>query len=314
MLFKFIMLAFMISISCTSCTSEKNPVIPPEEKYQTLEIERNLPYLFFDSDDNPIILFGQDTVSCSGYGETDGEFDLIYFVKYNSSDEKIINNKPVLTTNAIIDIAVFYEEKQNQLVIVWLDPRNNPDFIANHSPTYVDVYYKIIDTQGDIIQEDTKLTNELIEHRPDALSFSLNSIYKGTMEDIKSEEILCDTVTSPISPSSWIEIDSKWNEHHFRIIGRHWDDACKMIYTKSDNAGKVLIKDKELIEYEKLLGEPWGPNIQNLYIAIDNNDNIHSVWKLNDGTNHFYFYYLKLDDNGEIVIYEMIGEKYPNII
>ncbi len=305
-IFGFVLLcAILVSVSCLN----KNPLSSPENRYQTLTITRGLPYLLFDSNNNAIILFGQDGVSCSGYGDTDGEIDLIKFVKYNSVGEKIISDKQILSSNAIIDLAAFCVEQPNHIVIVWLDPRNNPDFKSGYHPYYADVYYKIIDSQGNIIEEDTKLSNELIEEYIAQQFFNLEGIYNGTMEDIQNEEILYDADFLPFD--SWIIIDSNKNEHYFRVIGEHWDDMCRMIYTKFSYGGQVtMIKEKELIKFEKLPDEYWGPTIQKLYITIDNRDYIHSVWQLNDGRNYFSYYYLKLNDLGEMIVYEKIGVKY----
>lgn len=304
-----LIIAILIFINCTS---NKNPIISYEDKYNIVEIERNLPYLFLDSDNSAMILFGQDNFDCNEVSNSDGEFDKIIFTKYNSNGDKIINNKQILTSIAIIDMAIFAMNIQKQIVIIWLDPRNNQEFIVNHLNTYyVDVYYKIIDTKGNTVKKSTKLTNELIEYQTALNSFKLNDIYYGTMKNIKTEEILCDTtVSSTTSSSSWIEIDSKQNEHHFRKVGRHWDDSCKIIYKKIDKNSNVIIEDKELIKYEKLPDAQWSPVIQNMYITIDDGDYIHCTWQLNDGKNYFSYYYLKLHNAGKIVLYDKIGEKY----
>ncbi len=280
-----------------SCSEDNNPMTPPEERHSTRSVAKGFPYLVFDGNENPIIIYGRDTGTQGIY---DGAFDVMQFDKYSTNGEKIIDDKQILQTDAILDIAALYDETKDTITVLWLEPQNTTD---SGSDENVQLLYKTLDAQGNILKDNTEFTHVLTTFESACNDTLLEGIYNGTMLDLKTETVFCDSLRD------WIFIDSKENEHHLDIIGKHWDNMTQLTYSKQNAHGKILIEEKAVITNERLADAEWAPVFQNQYITIDSSNMIHSVWQLNDGKNNFYFYYLKLDNNGGILVYDKIGDK-----
>lgn len=283
--------------SFISCSDDENPLAPPEERHYTRTVAMGFPFLVFDSDENAIILYARDTANQGIY---DGAFDTLQFDKYNIQGEKVIDDKQILHTDAILDIAALYDEKENCIFVFWLDPQYNTDYSSDEN---VQLLYKTIDAQGNILKDNTEFTHVLTSFESARNDTLLEGIYDGTMLDLKTETVFCDSLRE------WILIDSKGNEHHLNIIGQHWNNMTQLTYSKLNAYGKILVEEIAVIINERLPDAEWAPVFQNQHIIIDSNDMIHSVWQLNDGKNNFYFYYLRLDNNGNILVYDKIGDK-----
>jgi hypothetical protein len=108
-----------------------------------------------------------------------------------------------------------------------------------------------------------------------------------------------------IVEDSNIAIDSDDNLH---IIWTTYGSKSSTIhYTKLDNSGEILIKDKELLPRAGSDNDPDSPRL-----IIDSMDNLHIMWRISESLgkiNDRYLYqgninYLKLDINGKTLIKE----------
>ena len=312
-----ICILFILILFLSNCDNNKNPV-QYSESQNRIEISRNLPYLIVNDENSTIIFTGHDYESDSGNGNTDGEFDKIKFNRFDSNGDQIIDNKNILSSKAILKFAALKNEDQT-ILIVWLDPRNNPNFKANYLNTYdVDIYYKVIDFDGNTIKDDTRVTNTPVDDDSAYSKILLNDIFNGTLEDMKKKVIMTNTdnaeldshIWEYVSPSYWILTNLKNNKQIFEIIGDHMSDSCYLLYSKINSRSKYIIYEKELVKYTKLSNVFWGPEIQNIYFENDSYNNTHTVWQLNPGNNLFEYYYLTLDNNGNVIFCNQLGYKY----
>ena len=310
-------LFILISVSL-NCGSNKNPVFYSESELKKIEIFRDLPYLIVIDENSTIIFTGHDYESFSGFGNTDGEVDNIIFNKFNSNGNKIIANKIIISSKAILKFSAVINENQS-ILIVWLDPRNNPNFKPNHLNTYdVDIYYKVIDFDGNTLTEDTRFTNIPADDDSAYSKILLNNIFNGTLQDMKKKIIETNTENAELesytweftSPHYWVLTNSMNNKQIFEIIGNHMSNSCHLLYSKINSKSIYIIYEKELVKFTKLDGEPWGPEIQKIYFESDPYNNIHVVWQLNPGNNLFEYYYLKLHNDGHIIFFNQIGYRY----
>ncbi|MDZ7797913.1 MAG: hypothetical protein U5N56_13165 [Candidatus Marinimicrobia bacterium] len=299
-------ISFLILINLFGCYSE-NPVI---NTYSQKEIQNVNPFLFFDDEGNTMIFYGQDTISMSGYGETDSEYDLLMLKKFDENGNILLGETNILKTNAIIDYAVL--NKNDLFYIIWLDPRNNPNFIANYLHTYdVDIYYKIIDDQGRIIKEDTRLTSELIDYMDARANYILEGIYDNTLVSIKKSEHFAIDSDTFFPNITWIIIDEYNFEHHIKTYGNHMYDSSKITYTKLNQDSVIIVTETTIAEFLKDNGNQWGPEIQNLFFQYNSPNTINICWQLNDGRNYFIYYYAIINTESNSIVCKKVGIKYP---
>lgn len=300
-------ITFLILVIGLSGCIEETPVTEAQtETKQSFEGGIGSPLLLIDSHDNAIILFGQDTDNYSGYRFGDSEIDRLYFNKFNSNGDKIIENRTILISKAILNPIVFMVD-DDHIYIVWLDPRNNPNFEGGYHPYYGDVYYKVIDGKGRTRMYDTKLTDELVT--------GYSSINLSELEGVMLNGTIGD-LEKPLFLYNETIIDSENNSHHFQVTGSHITDSCQIIYSKTDSEGNMLINNKEIAKFEKLsesewpedVSPHWGSSLHYVIGDMDSQDNIHIVWWLNNGLNHFSVYYMKLNNKGETLVYEKLAE------
>ena len=303
-----IMLFYLYSCSDTPSEPHQN------NQYETEFCRVNInPFLMIDSDRNAMIFYGQDTVDCTGYippFHNDGEWDLLMLQKYNQSGELILAETNIITTRALLDYAVY--RKDENIYVIWFDPCNYPDFRANYLHTYyIDIYYKNINKNGNIVSGENKLSNEILYIRDAQNEYHLGGIYSGTIKDLQSDDIILKRYDYDNPSRSWIIVDSRNDEHHLKIYGSHMGDSCRITYTRYNTDSLVVIEEQTIASFYKMEGEQWGPGIQNFYAKYDGIDRIHLVWQLNDGRNDFIYYYENIDvDNMEITL-NTIGKKYP---
>lgn len=268
-----------------------------------------MPYLILDSNDNPIIIYGLDLKKYTGENGTDGEDDVIVINKFNSNGEKIIDNETLISSKAIANPAIA-KISDNEIYIVWLDPRNNPDYESYDYSYYTDIYYKKIDMDGNILINDTKLNDELLEKNEAYSNFNLSDYedipIDGTIEDLHYVNCLYGEIGIYTSTYTRILIDFENNEHYFKISSQYTLEASKITYTKIDSEGNILVDEKEIVVYAKGPDSIYTTEIQNVNMEIDSQDNIHIVWQINAG---YTYYYMKLNDDGEILINkELLGK------
>lgn len=280
---------------------------------QLSECNIELPYLIIDSEDNSIILYGRDLREYTGEVGSDGEHDIILFNKYDSNGIKTVENKTIISSKAII-YPVFSITEEDEIYLFWLDPRNNPDFVSNSGPYIIDIYYKIIDNEGNIIQNDTRLTEDLINEAIEYETFNLSNYEEipigCTLKELHKIDCYYGEIELATLSYSMVVVDSENNEHYFKVASNDLSDLpAKIEYTKIDSEGNILVDNYEIISFNKEAGLMYGPDIQHLDIAIDSKDYIHLLWQLNNGGNHFTYHYIKLNKNGEEIINENLGEK-----
>ncbi|MDD4961821.1 MAG: hypothetical protein PHX07_06245 [Candidatus Marinimicrobia bacterium] len=304
-MYKFI-IPFLILINLAGCNIE-NPAITA---YSEEEIQNANPFLIFDDEGNTLIFYGQDTVSMSGYGKTDSEFDLLMLKKFDENGNILLGETNILKTNAIIDYAVL--KKDNLFYVIWLDPRNNANFVVNHLHTYdVDIYYKIIDDQGRIITDDTRLTGELIDYKDACSNYILEGIHDSTLASIKSSEHFAIDGSTCFPNKTWIIIDKYDYEYHFKSYGNHISDSCKITYMKLNRDSVITLNETTIAGFSRASGNQWGPEIQNLFFEYNDPNTISMCWQLNDGRNHFHYYYAIINTISDSIVCIKVGVKYP---
>jgi hypothetical protein len=79
-------------------------------------------------------------------------------------------------------------------------------------------------------------------------------------------------------------------------------EEARLQYTKLDKTGTKLIESKTIATHNTGYDNPA---IFDPKVAIDNEDNIHITWYINDGANHLSVWYMKIDENGEVLIPKM---------
>ncbi len=310
---KYIITFFILTI-LFGCNHE-NPVITHQtHSYNEKEIKNDNPFFSFDDEGNAMIFYGQDILSMSGYGKTDGIYDLLMLKKYNENGDVLIEETNIVKTKAIIDYAIL--RKDNLLYVIWLDPRNNPKFIAGvidieHHTYDVDIYYKIIDYQGNIIKEDTKLTDSLVFYKDARSEYILSGIYDGTLIAIKTSTNFMINGNGFSPNITWVLLDNKNYEYHIKTCGNHMVDSCKITYTKLDQDSAIVVNETVISNFVKKDGYQWGPEIQNLFFQFNTPDRIHLCWQLNDGKNYFIYYYAIIYTNESRILIKKVGVKYP---
>jgi hypothetical protein len=281
-----------------------------KHQYNIGTIQNINPFLSFDDEGNAMIFYGQDTLSMNGYSKTDGEDDLLMLKKFNDNGNLLLEEKNVVKTNAIIDYVVL--KKGNYFYIIWLDPRNNTNFIANYIHTYyVDIYYKIIDDRGRIIKDDTRLTSNLQYFQDAQSNYILTGIYDGTINSLKNSDHFIIESGGWNPTTTWIVMDMNNFEYHITTYGNHMADSSKITYTKLNQDSIVIVGEKTIAVFTKMEGVEWGPDIQNLFFSYERSNRIHLCWQLNDGSNYFIYYYamIKMDTNQ--IFLKSVGVKYP---
>jgi len=312
-MYKYITPFFILAI-LFGCNND-NPVITHQiHTYSKEDIQNDNPFLSIDDEGNAMIFYGQDTLSMSGYGKTDGIYDLLMLKKYNRNGDVLIEETNIVKTNAIIDYAIL--KKNNLFYVIWLDPRNNPKFIANvddvENHTYdVDIYYKIIDSQGKIIKEDTRLTESLIYYKNARSDYILSEIYNGTLSSIKTSSSYKIDGNGYSPNITWVIIDNNNYEHHIKTYGNHMFDSCKVTYTKLNQDSAVVLNEISIAKFVKKDGYQWGPDIQNLFFQYASQNTIYLCWQLNDGNNYFVYYNAIIYTNEHRIILNRVGVKYP---
>lgn len=304
-MYKFIIYFFILMI-LSGCNIE-NPIITT---YSEKEIQNVNPFLLFDDEGNTMIFYGQDTISMSGYGDTDGEYDLLMLKKFDENGNIVLGETNILKTNAIIDYAVL--NKNDLFYVIWLDPRNNANFVANHLHTYdVDIYYKIIDDRGRIIQDDTRLTGELLDYMDACSNYILEGIYDSTLVSIKRSERFAIDGDTFFPNITWIIFDEYNFEHHIKTYGNHMHDSTKITYTKLNQDGVIVVNETTIAEFLKDNGNQWGPDIQNLFFKYNDPNTMNICWQLNDGRNYFIYYYAIINTESNSIVCKNVGVKYP---
>lgn len=312
-----LLILFLLTLSCI----DNHPTQPTNiNNYTKKEINNINPFIILDQEENVMMFYGQDTLSLSGYGKTDGEDDLLMLKKYNKKGDLLIDEINIIKTKAILGYVVF--EKNNEYYVIWLDPRNNTNYIANvddveRKTQYVDIYYKIIDRKGTTIQADTKLTKELLYYKNARENYKLTGIYDGTMKDLQKKELFFINGTGKgLYPclETWVLIDNLNYEYHFKIYGNHMLDSCKITYSKLSPDSYILVNEKEIAKFKKTDNWLWGPTFQNLYISTKNYEHIYLSWQLNDGRNNFIYYLATIDAKKNSYVYNKIGVKYTTIV
>ena len=277
-----LIISYFTLIILFGCNNENPVIIHQTHTYNEKEMQNDNPILSFDDEGKAIIFYGQDILSMSGYGKTDGIYDLLMLKKYDENGDVLIEEMNIVKTKAIIDYAIL--KKDNLFYVIWLVPRNNPKFIANvidiENHTYdVDIYYKIIDSQGNIIKEDTRLTDSLIFYKKARSEYNLSGIYDGTLISIKTSTnfIINGNGFSPYI--TWVVLDTSNFEYHIKTYGNHMFDSCKITYTKFNQDSTIVINETVISNFVKKDGCQWGPEIQNLFFRYNSPNMIHLCWQ-----------------------------------
>ena len=318
-MYRYVIFVFLIAIfwGCTNVDpnspTNEDPIPSNVTAPYNIEIINNIdPFLSFDDEGNAMIFYGQDTLNTSEYGIKDGIIDLLMMKKYNKNGEVLIEEKNIIKTNAIIDYAVV--NKNNLFYIIWLDPRNNPNFIANENiiedHTYdVDIYYKIVNNLGETIKDDTRLTDSIIYYEDARDDYKLTVICNETLKALKeSQRFTVDGDESFLLTKTWAIIDTNKNEYHIKQYGGHMVDSCKLSYTKLNPDSTIVTEEKLIAKFTKINGYYWGPEILNLFFKYNGSDSIHLCWMLNDGENKFIYYYAIINTVSDQIVLINVGE------
>ncbi|MCG2825278.1 MAG: hypothetical protein L6265_01650 [Thermoplasmatales archaeon] len=93
-----------------------------------------------------------------------------------------------------------------------------------------------------------------------------------------------------------VAVDSQNNVHVVWLDTRDDPEAIKgeIYYTKLDTNGDILVNNSKLTEHYE---SSWAPSI-----AIDKQNNVHIVWLIDHNASHNELRYMKLDNDGNIII------------
>ena len=93
--------------------------------------------------------------------------------------------------------------------------------------------------------------------------------------------------------------DSQGSFHIFYATG----GGCvgnnpRILYLKFNEEGKLLVDNKTIFVPHSGGSHCYNPDVFGMHAIVDDENNIHLVWYVNDGCNYFKSYYLKLDNSG----------------
>ena len=134
------------------------------------------------------------------------------------------------------------------------------------------------------------------------------------------------TIEYPKSDASEMNITDRYNNtHYFRFnldlpdpenFRSYRSDNASIYYSKKDKDGIVLIDNITIAHHPKETGPSvaYGPAIFGLKLELDSQDNIHIVWFINTGEGNYYeVYYMKIDNNGNILVPQMRLYVFDNV-
>ncbi len=247
------------------------------------------------------------------FREGDGN---LYYKKLDNDGNALIDDKKISTT-LNVKIPKIVVDKDNNLHIVWADFRN----------WNWEIYYKKIDSNGEVLIDDTRLTNAA--ETSDLPSIALDAkdnlhivweedrdgkynyeIYY-TKLDNNGTTLIDDTritfANSARNPS--IAVDKNDNVHIA------WNDnregGYAIYYTKLDNNGNTLIDDTKLTPTP---GRSFLPQL-----AVDSFNHLHVIWQDHRQSN-YEIYHVILNANGdkikadERLTFNDAHSKYPSFI
>ncbi len=318
-IFTVIIILLLLTIylcGCNEDVSDGNELVDNEGKRFLKDVQ--LLHAFLDSEDNLYITCGFDTYTTTN--GSDGHSDVLYFTKYDPSGNKIIENITILSSIGF-NYPYFRLFEEETIYIIWFDLRNNYPNLTGEPYSYRgDIYYKIIDTNGSIIKNDSKVTSEFLD--PYNYSyFNLSKIndiqFNGTVADFRIKYSYNDdfiSFTTGINDTGKLTYMPKEIEHErHRINVTSYGsiyDYCNIIYSRISTDGELLIEEKEIVRFEKLQEPNYdeGPWLYDLNLIIDSKENVHLIWLLNDGGKDNSIYYMKIDKDGNIMHYEKIAD------
>lgn len=314
---RFSFLLFVSFLFALSGCKDNPESSMPSHVYQSVTVFNSNPFLIVNQFNQAVIFYGQDRLSYSGGNTsgtktgTDGELDQLFVKKYDKNGNLLLDETKVVSTKAILDYAVL--RKDSLYYIIWLDTRNNPKFQSGNLNSYnVDIYYKIIDEQGNIYKNDTRLTSNLLYFQDATAKYTLTGIYNGTLNNLKSSEqsVIYGKGSIPSFNPNVTLVSTGLGplEYHIKCYGSHMLNSSKIIFTVIDPDSSVFFNESNIAVFHKLPGYQWGPEIQNLILKMDTEDCIHICWQINDGNNSYYYYYATVDTRTYKIMSKEIGQ------
>jgi len=257
--------------------------------------------------------------------------------------KRLFNDNPFTMTifafpRAIPDYVGYYAVDKLYIGFDALPNRYNPSIaIDNNGNVHMvwydyrggdqEIYYKKLDNNGNIIVDDTRLTNYSGPSLNPSIAIDNDNNVHVVWLDYRDGgrrgiyytklnndgNIIVNDIRLTAHPSMSydpsIAIDSHNNIH---IIWSEYEDGdVEIYYEKLDNNGNTLVDDKRLTEDPE--------RSENPSIAIDSKDNVHIVWQdYRDG--NYEVYYKRLDNNGNTIVPDKIlldndakSSEYPSI-
>lgn len=234
-------------------------------------------YMFIDSDNQIIIFFHS---SCAG-GEQFGHRKWIhnnYFIKINLNGDTIIPFTRITneTYPSGADISRFNVDKNENIHIL--------------SEINYKIFYMKLNRFGNILQNKVLFSE---------LNNSLIVMEKYILKLNDTEYFLFGDFEYFSSPGCVID-----SENNIHLIYSEWDSCggkdAYLYHKIVDGNGNNISQIKITTHYESNKYD-HGPAIFGINCEIDSMDNIHIVWYINDGSNYFEVYYMKIDNNGNIL-------------
>lgn len=249
-----------------------------------------------------IVTDSNNNVHISWQDNRDGNPE-IYYTKLNSSGNILIDERRLTYDSEFSTSPVIAVDSGNNTHIVWMDERDS-------GYIYYEIYYTKLDSNGDTLVDDKRLTHHLKGVAYPTIAIDSNNnvhitwsdwrdinpeIYYTKLDD-NGGTLIDDkrlTYASAYSFGATIAVDSDNNVHISWYDLRDGGLNYEIYYTKLDNNGNTLVDDKRLTFDPARSCRPK--------IAIDFNDNVHITWD-DDRDGNWEIYYTKLDNNGNTLV------------
>ncbi len=261
------------------------------------------PEIIIDSKDNAHIVWVDDKTQKIE----------VYYMKLDNNGNVLLDSTKVSQVTKLYSYSpLVFVDSNDDIHILW--KAKVPSW-----PEEISLYYAKLDKLGKVIKhveitslsEDYKI-NAAIDTEGDIhISINYGQQYlvlnkNGQIYDKTGKITLISDIPIVLDEEGHISsfYDSAVADHN-NIIHIVYDCGSHLNYTKMDIDGTKIIENKTLITFSRKSEQVYSPVIFCVKSIVDHQNNIHIVWYINDGSNHFEIYYMKIDNNGETLISSM---------
>ena len=250
----------------------------PEAEYLSVNIE----HLFIDSLFNIHVLTTYRIHTIEGEGRNErGVWNVnVHYTKIGTNGSLIIKDQRITNGNRVGKFKSLIDSENNIHILI----------MERHEP----VQYIKLNQYGMVIKKSTS-----IKETSEIKIISIPITYDFDYTDNLTGCFVLDPSGTYLSFQDFATVDSN-NNFHF-VMG--FGDSCggedaHILYSKYNNESQPIIENKTIVTHKRRSGFDHGPAVFDPQIVADNDNNLHLVWYINDGGNHFNAYYLKLSNDG----------------